>query len=179
MSVISIPPEVVDMRDVGFLPKLDEDNFRPRKKLTELIVVHESGEPLREAFVTKVGRTAEQILAEVKKLEAQNMFRQSEDWEKIRLLEKRTLPEAFIARVKGEKELKELNTYIMGEQRETNGVFQTISEAHARTWCQGHTDLLGNTEIELDMAAIRKNFEESGKFSKITECSWAEMKQMR
>jgi DNA-binding MarR family transcriptional regulator len=180
MSVISIPSEPIDMKSVGFIPRLDEDNFRPKPKIGELIAVHESGEPLQTEYIETTGKSIEQIAKEIKAWEQKGLVKESQDAFRIRMLERRLKPEAFIARIHGEKQVKELADYINGIQVDApDGTFKQIAPAHPRTWTQGHNDLLGNITIETDFEAVRKNFMDSGKFSKISEITWPEMQKMR
>lgn len=179
MSSVYIPQgEPVDMRSIGFMPKIDDD-LRPIKTPKELIVCHESGEPLKELFIEIVGKTKEEIWKEVKDAEKQGLVENSRDAFRIRLLERRLKPEAFICRVKAEQ-FKELSDYVNGIQIDaSDGTFQQVAPAHARTWSVGNGNPLTGLEVELDFGKVRKNFEESGKFSKISECTWDQMKQMR
>ncbi len=178
MSTIYVPnEEPVDMRSVGFMPKFD-DELRPIKTPEKLVVVHELNVPLEEKMVYKVGKTAEQLSKELRELEAKGFYRQSEDFEKFRLLEKRDRPAAAICEVKREQ-IKELSTYVNGEQLYgVDGTFQNVSPAHPRTWTVGNGNPLTGLEVELDFNKVKKNFEDSGKFSRITPCTWDEMKKM-
>jgi hypothetical protein len=167
------------MKSIGFIPRLDEDQFRPRKKLTELVVVHEDGSPRQVEFIETLGKPLEAIAKEVKMWEAKGLYKDSQDAFKIKMIEQRLKPQAFITRVKGDKEIEELMLYINGEQRDTGQGIVNVAPSHPRTWCVGNCDPLRGIEINNDFDVVKKEFEGSGKFSKLSECTWPEMKAMR
>jgi len=93
MSAISIPQEPFDMKSIGFDPsqEIPLENINPGRlsatAKVELTVLHEDGSMLRELFIEKVGRSQEEIAKDIKKAEAQGLYQNSEDWQRIRMLE--------------------------------------------------------------------------------------------
>jgi hypothetical protein len=169
-------PPAIDMKSIGFDPSqeiplepINSSRLPPDVKV-ELTVLHEDGSMLRELFIEKVGRTQDQISADIKKAEAQGLYQNSEDWQRIRMLKRRSKPTAYICRYKGP--LKELSDYIDGVIVYDGQLIKTISESHPRTWIVGRNDALGNLEIEQSYDKVLKLHKDSGRFSEIVETSW-------
>jgi len=183
MSAISIPQEPFDMKSIGFDPsqEIPLENINPGRlsatAKVELTVLHEDGSMLRELFIEKVGRSQEEISKDIKKAEAQGLYQNSEDWQRIRMLERREKPKAYIFRYKGL--LKELNDYINGVSVDTGQGIKTVSEGHPRTWIIGRNDSFGNLDIEQNYDKILKYHNDSGRFSEIVETSWDFVKKQR
>jgi hypothetical protein len=130
---------------------------------------------LTEIFIQRTGKTPEQLQREISDIiqkyakEGVVMHKQSEDWERIRMLEKREKPRAYAHCFKGLD--KDLRAY-----REGVRVFDwdssmdvLVSPPHYRTWGgPGFIDLGGQVHKEpMDREKFEAHWKATGRFSKI------------
>jgi hypothetical protein len=162
----------LDMRDVGFdagAPAAD-----PNMPI-DVVVAIEDLSPVVERMIPIVGRSLQEITKEMENAEKENLFEQSRDERRIKMVERRPSNwKCYLVHYKGPQ--GPLNLFIDGKTVEDEQGLHTIARAHPRTYLYGSGSLNSDVaplQIETDKSKIENHWR--SKYKVVEWRTWDEI----
>ncbi len=184
-----MPPEPESLDSVekrlGYRPGVGPT--QPEKKI-HTFIIHEQGDPLYELMIQRTGLSPEELQSQISKAierarkeKGIEMYVQSEDWQRVRLVEKRLKPKGYLCEYTGSD--KALARWRNGETvvNEADGSVVVSEEPHLRTWGgPAYIDLGGQIhEEKMDRASFEQHWAAKNQFSSLEWLPWEKFKELR